>query len=397
MAPEATRAGTDGTRAAVERYFLRNGMPHLAVGYDARADTLSRMRLPLLVLMALGIALVVRPEWPAWGRALLALAGIAAVVGVLVAVNVLRGRPALRRPRRVGFTEAGALVLAPAVVDLATGEGAARAAVIAASGLVIAAVLYLLTSLGVVAMFIGLGRALLEGLADTAAIALRAMPPMLAVLLFLFLATEVWQAFGLVEGWRFGGIMVLFGLLSALFILSGLRRERGSFARPEGDAARERAARTPAAPYVEAGVTPATPPLSRMARVNVVAALLASLGARVIAVGVAIAAFFVVFGVLAVDRGLTAEWTGQASPNILLSASISGREVVLSEALVRVSLLLGAFAALYFSVVAISEQRNREEFLEDEIERLSRVMSAWAYYRGAVDAPSAPAPDPAPT
>jgi hypothetical protein len=386
----------EGTLRQVEEFFLRSGVPHLSARYDAREDTLTRARTSLLVLMVLGITLAVRPDWPFWARLTAAVAGVVAILGLIALINILRGRPPLVRPERVSFLEAGAIVLAPAAIDLAIGDRPLRAAVVAVVSVVAAALFYALTSLGVVAMFLGLGRRLLQGLADTGSIALRAMPPMLAVLLFLFLATEVWQAFGLVEGWRFGGILVLFALLSALFLLTGLRKERDAFRSPDPARLRERAGHTPAAPLVAAGVVPATPPLSRIARLNVVAALLASLGARVIAVGVAIAAFFVVFGLLAVDRALTAEWTGEASPNVLLAVSISGREVVLSEALVRVSLLLGGFAALYFSVVAISEQRNREEFLEDEIERISRVMAAWAYYRGALPDAVAPRPLPAP-
>jgi hypothetical protein len=65
--------------------------------------------------------------------------------------------------------------------------------------------------------------------------------------------------------------------------------------------------------------------------------------------------------------------------------------VVLTEQLVRVSVLLGGFAALYFLVVALTEKGRREDFLDDEIDRLSRVMAAWAYYRGSL---AAGRPDP---
>ena len=42
---------------------------------------------------------------------------------------------------------------------------------------------------------------------------------------------------------------------------------------------------------------------------------------------------------------------------------------------------MGAFASLYFTGVALGESRNREEFLDDELDRLGRVMAARAYYR----------------
>ena len=61
--------------------------------------------------------------------------------------------------------------------------------------------------------------------------------------------------------------------------------------------------------------------------------------------------------------------------------------MIVSEALIRVSGLLGGFSALYFSVSAIGDPRTREEFLEDELERTATVMAALAYYNGALDAP----------
>ena len=100
-----------------------------------------------------------------------------------------------------------------------------------------------------------------------------------------------------------------------------------------------------------------------------------------------------VFGLLIVDRALTAEWVGER-PNVLVDVSISGREVIVSEALVRVAAILGGFAALYFVAVALGDRRNREQFLDDELDRMGRVMAAWSYYRGAlaarVRAPRAP-------
>jgi hypothetical protein len=109
----------------------------------------------------------------------------------------------------------------------------------------------------------------------------------------------------------------------------------------------------------------------------------------VLAVGVVVGLTFGILGILIVDRDLTREWIGEA-PNVLVAVDIQGREVVLTEALVRVSAMLGGFAALYFVAVALGDSRNREEFLDDELERMRRVMAAWAYYRGALDAGARP-------
>lgn len=47
----------------LEGWFLRNGLPHLAVGYDPREDTLTRLQPALVVVLLLALALVLRPDW----------------------------------------------------------------------------------------------------------------------------------------------------------------------------------------------------------------------------------------------------------------------------------------------------------------------------------------------
>jgi hypothetical protein len=318
--------------AEVEAFFRRSGLPHLAAD-DHTGERIQRWRRTVVVAAWLVLGFVV------------ALLDIDWWIGVLLALAI----PVLA-----------------------------------------AALSYLLVDLGVLALFLHQGQAVLEGLQTTASVAVRAMPPLLAVLLFLSLASETWRAFGRLEGWRYGSVLVGFGLLSAVILLAGLRRERDALIAWQPGPELEAAARTtPAAAMVAAGVVPRFPPLERRERANVAVALLVSLATRVLAVGIAVALAFTLFGLLIVDRALTAEWVGE-DPHVLFSLSLSGREIIVSEALVRVATTLGAFASLYFTGVALGESRNREEFLDDELDRLARVMAARAYYRGVVD-PDPPA------
>ena len=316
----------------VERFSRRSGLPHLTAESRHR-DTTPRWRLPAgLLVLAVAVVMVVRTDLAPWALAL-------SLLGVAVAT---------------------------------------------------ALIVWVLFDLGALALLVHQGRPALEGLAATASVAVRALPPLLAVLLFLSLASETWRAFGRLEGWRFGFVLLLFGILSAVILIAGLRRERRALVAPEpGEGMRDDALATPAAPLVRAGVTPAVPPLDLLARANVAVALMVSLGIRVLAVGVAVGLTFGILGILIVHRALTEEWIGEA-PNVLVAVSIEGREVVLTEALVRVSAILGGFASLYFVAVALGDSRNREEFLDDELERMRRVMAAWAYYRGALAAGASP-------
>jgi hypothetical protein len=316
------------------------------------------------------------------------LAGAGLAAAGLAVANLLRRRPALARPERVGFAEALVVVLTPALASLLLGDDLDRVAWIAVGSLAVAAALYPLASLGVLAPLLSQGRPALEGLVDTAAVAVRALPPLLAVLLFLSLASETWQAFGTLEGWRFGAVLAGFGLLAGAILVVGLREERRALTSPRpGPELARRARETPAAPLVERGVEPAAPPLTPIARLNVTVALLVALAVRVLVVGAAVGVAFFLFGLVVVDRDLTEAWVGE-QPHVLLDLGAGGRDIVVTEALVRVATVLGGFAALYFAAVALGDARNRAEFLDDLLERFGRVMAAWAYYRGAL----APAP-----
>jgi hypothetical protein len=376
---------------ALEGWFLRNGVPQLVADYDPREDTLTRLQPVLVALFLLALALVLRPDWAWWQRALAVLAGVGLAGAGLVGANVLRGRRPLARPERVGFAEALVVVFTPAVASLILGDDPARAGWIALGSAGVAVALYALTSMGVLSPLLSQGRPALEGLADTFAVAVRALPPLLAVLLFLSLAAETWQAFGDLEGWRFGAVLIGFALLTVVILLAGLRAERAELASPEpGPDLARRARGTPAAPLVARDVGPAAPPLDRIERINLAVALLFTLAIRVLIVGAVVGVAFFVFGLLVVDEALTREWVGEP-PNVLLEISIAGREVVVTEELVRVATVLGGFASLYFAAVALGDARNRAAFLDDVLERFRGVMAAWSYYRGALAARPAPA------
>lgn len=367
----------------IEEFFRDHGLPHLAADYDPREDTLNRL-LPVMVLVMLaGMAIALRPDWPTWQRGLAVLAGLGIAGGGIVVINLLRRRPAFSRPARVGYLEAAVLILSPALAALVLGDGVVDALVIGVGSVVVAGVFYALTSLGVVPMLVHQWRPALSGLRATAGVALRALPPMVAVLLFLAMAGETWQAFGLLEGWRFGALLGLFGLLSAVILVLGSRRDRRRLHHPTIDPQLERDARTTAAePLVQRGVVPATPELEPMAKINIAGALLLSLSLRVLAVGAVVGLVFLAVGVVVMDRHLTEQWIGQA-PRVLLAVDLWGSEVIVSEPAVRVAAVLGGFAALYFSAVSLGEGSNRDDMLGDELRRMRCVMAAWAYYRGA--------------
>lgn len=382
----AGTADPDPEIEALEEHFRRNGLPHLGVDYDPREDTLTRLWPALVLILLVGLAIILRPDWVYWQRGLAVAAGAGIALGGLMLVNALRGRRGLSRPEDVGFLEAGVFILTPALASLVLGDDLDRTAAIAIGSVGVAALLYALTSLGVLPMLVHQWRPAMRGLSRTGAIAVRALPPLIAVLLFLALASETWRAFGRLEGWRFGALLAGFGILACVILVFGLARERQGLYRPEPGAQLEDDAMVgPSAALVMRGVEPVFPPLSRMERVNVAGALMLSMALRVLAVGAVVGVAFLAVSLIVLDRGLTAEWIGE-TPTVLASVDISGREVVLTSAAVRVATALGAFASMYFVAVALGEERNRQDFLDDELVRIRRVLAAWTYYRGALEA-----------
>ena len=356
---------------ACEAFFRRNGLPHLMDGYDPREDTLTRLRPALVVILVVGLAIGLRPDWPLGLRALAVGTGLVIAAAAIAIVNVARGRRWSARPERVGFTEATALVLVPPVAALVLGDGLRSALVIGGVSIATAAVLYVLASFGVLPLLIHQAGRALSGAVTTATVAVRAMAVMLALLLFLALSQETWRAFGTLEGWRFGVVMALFGLLSVVLIVSGLRRERAALLAPRpGPELARRASLTPAAPLVRRGVVPAMPPLGRACRAPEHRS-----GARDLA-GVARARGrrrrgHRVPGVRGPHRRPRAHRRvgRRRSDGVSRRGRGRWRRGPAAEAAIRVATLLGGFAAVYFTAVAVGDRGSREEFLGDDISR----------------------------
>ena len=215
----------------IEGWFLRNGLPQLVADYDPREDTLTRLQPVLVVLFVVALALVLRPDWDWWQRALAVLAGAGLAVAGLVLATCCAA-VAVRAPRAGRLRRGARRRLHPGRREPRPRRrpGARRVDRARLGGAAVA--LYALTSMGVLAPLLSQGRPAFEGLRDTFAVAVRALPPLLAVLLFLSLTQETWRAFGDLEGWRFGAVLIGFGLLAAVILLAGLRAERAELASP---------------------------------------------------------------------------------------------------------------------------------------------------------------------
>jgi hypothetical protein len=107
--------------------------------------------------------------------------------------------------------------------------------------------------------------------------------------------------------------------------------------------------------------------------------LFVSQAVQVLFVSLFIGAFFVVFGMLAIDETARESWIGP-DINVLLTVSIGGDHFELTEELLRVAGGLAAFSGFYFAVAMLTDSTYREEFLTELTDEMSTSFSDRADY-----------------
>ena len=204
---------------AVERWFVRRGLPHFIDDYSASTDVWTRS-LPVLIVAYVALALNgLDVDWSI-GANLAALAGIVAVLAVTwMVANVARGRPARAWPRAVGPAELAVFVLAPALPSLLFGGQWGDALKTVGEGLVALAVIYVVTSYGLIPMTVwAVGKVGVQ-LGTLVTLLARALPLLTIFVTFLFLTAEVWQTVGVLYGWAYWICLAGFLLVGTVFLL----------------------------------------------------------------------------------------------------------------------------------------------------------------------------------
>ena len=76
-------------------------------------------------------------------------------------------------------------------------------------------------------------------------------------------------------------------------------------------------------------------------------------------------------------------WTRLDDVHVLAEATVSGRTLVVSEPLLRVSFFLGAFSGMYFTVVLTTDDTYRNEFTDDIAPQIREALAVRSAYRVA--------------
>jgi len=372
----------------IERWFVQRGVPHLVDADDNASilDTWTRA-LPLLVAayILLGLNALNLRDWSLAQNLATAAAVIAMLLAAWVLSNRLRGEAAFARPTDIDAPELLLFVFGPAIPVLAFGQvGDAIESVILALTLLV--LIYLWSSYGVGALLRWGARRSSGQLTGLGPLVAKALPLLLVFNTFLFVNAEVWEMAGTLDGAAYVVVVLTFFSLGAVFAVSrvpGFIRDENRF-----ESWREVAELLEGTPAetVELPTSGATlDPLRPRQRFNIGLIGLFGQALQITLVVAALTGFFIFFGFMAITAETITNWTGLDAVRVIADAGFGDRTLVLTEPLIRVSVFLGAFSGMYFTVVLTTDETYRTEFASDvgpEIRQILAVRTAYHVVKG---------------
>ena len=373
-------------REAVERWFIRRGVPHVIHDYRATTDVFTRA-VPFLALVFLvELFASFGDRFDGWAQFGVFWAGVAIALGAVAVVNRIRGRRLLQIPDRVGAIELAVFVLIPPVLPaLFSDERLSDTAGLALINIALLVVAYLVVSFGLLPMLVWAGAYSINQIALIGRLVGRILPLLLVFSAFLFLNAEVWQVAHDFT-WPFYAIVLgVFGLIAFGSVAVRVPSELVGLARFDNW---EQVCQlideceSPLSPATPPTDLPAStvPPLDRMDRVNLGLLMFVAQAVRVLLVGVVIGAFYVGFGLLTVREATIVSWVASDGLDPLARFGLFGNELVLTWELLAVSGFIATLSALQFAVSTIVDKAYREHFYDDMANEAREVLATRALY-----------------
>lgn len=371
----------------VEAWFVARGVPHFAADVSPTRSALRRAAPVLVAYVAVTSLMTASFAW-SFEVNLLALA-VAAVVVVAgwAMVNVLRGRHWRSLPDRVGPLEVAAFLIIPAVPPLIVGFQVSDALFVVIESALFLAAVYVATSFGVVgALRWAIGRARAQ-IGSIGRLLTRALPLLMVFIAFAFLQSDTWQVMAALDWQTVALVIALFFGLSIAFLVGRLVPEVKRLAstdRPWSEVL-DIAQRTVARPLCEPvyDVQPVEAPLVGREWINVGTLIMFSQGLQIALVTLAVQIALIVFGLLLVPLPIQQQWSAEPVDAMAI-LSIGSFTIALTGPLIAVSLILGAFSGLYFTIAALSDAAYRAEFFSDADRELDDVFAVRAVYRATL-------------
>jgi hypothetical protein len=376
---------SDQAISETERWFLKRGLPHFIDNYSPTRDVLTRAAPLLTLIFLIEVANAPSREFPLWLSALAVATGFGILLGAWMLANRIRERPLLARPVDVGAVEIVVFVFVPPALPLLFGGQWRSALATAIGNALLLAVIYLGTSYGVVPMTRWAAARTARELEQVMRLLVRALPLLILFITFIFLQNEAWQITAELHGAYYWIVLGLFVVIGIGFSVIRLPREIGELSDFESwNVVTDRAVGTPAEPLLREVPEPhgQTAPMTKRQWGNVALVVLFSQGLQVLLVSAMVFVFLFVFGVLVVTEPVARGFI-DAPPHVLATLDLWGRDLVMTEELLRVTGFLTVFAGLYFTVTALTDEAYRREFIGEILEEMRRSLAVRAVYLAA--------------
>jgi hypothetical protein len=319
-----TDQNTEAELKAYEAAFRRDGLPMLIEDYSPAYDIFTRA-VPLLgLVLALELLGPVNSDFSLGWNVVSVLMALGLMVLAFGLVNRHRGRPFLSRPRKVGKVELVAFVIVPALLPGLISGHWGIAALTALFNLLLLGLILAVVGFGLISILRWAVGRLVSELSRSFGLLVKAVPLLMIFSLILFLTPELWEVFAQLDRVSLAILVGLFVLLGSAFLIARLPKEVQSLEHDAGGGG---------------------PPLKSRQRFNVGLVLFVSQSLQVLLVALAVAAFFVVFGLLTINAELIEGWI-QGTPEVLFGFQLGGREAQVTVELLRVATAIASFTGL---------------------------------------------------
>jgi hypothetical protein len=368
----------------IENWFISRGVPHFITDYSARTDIWTRA-LPFLIVayLAGGLNALNLAEW-SLGRNLVA-AGITLTSLVLgwSLTNLVLNRPFLAIPKEIGKPELIAFVIGPAIPSALFQQwGDSIQALL--EGLAILGIIYVAASFALGHLLSWALRNSISQAAMLGRLLVRALPLLLLFTTFLFINAEVWQVAGQLSGIPYLLGVGIFFLLGAVFVLSRIPHSIAGLTKFESWSDIQTLIVDTPAEGLELPET-GTPPqeFSTSEKIDLALVTTFNQSVQITFVALVLTLFFIIFGFLAISLDTQSAWMMTDQSHVFFTWTVSSRNLVVTESLLRVAGFLGAFIGMYFTVVLSTDETYRSEFAEDTSPLALKALAVRLAYKNA--------------
>ena len=349
--------------AACEAEFRAAGLPLLIEGYSPAEDIFNRA-VPLLgLVLCLEVLAPLNSSWSTLGNIGVVAAAMLILLAGLGCVNLMRKRSFFSLPRRISTPELAAFVIVPALLPGLISGHWGIAALTALFNLFLLALILGVVGFGLISIVTWVISRLLGELSRSLGLLVKAVPLLMIFSLLLFLTPELWQVFANLPDASLALLVLVFMLLGSAFLIARLPREVERLSHEAGGQDLK---------------------LKKRQSFNVGLVLFVSQSVQVLVVALAVAGFFVLFGLLTVNADIVSGWI-QGDPNVLFSFRLAGREAQMTTELLKVAIALASFTGLYFAISMLTDDLYRREFLSRITDEMTVTFRTRADYLELLD------------